>query len=225
MAETSMSKRRNTQDSYLLITELRYFRIPSDVGTKNFERSAEMIAWCDRTKWQFNQSGLFFLLSAYAAAKAHCCYPKETSSNEVSVAQNCPQMSTPFGWLLLLSNQGNVPCGQSFRSGGRFIQGEPGLAVVWTSHCNHLYRAHAHKAQKKRWFSMMLSTSCLLTWRARVLSLILSLTSGPPAAWWVSLSSWVGCVVQKLKDKNGNKNRKGVQLFLVQNPGCLLRLE
>ena len=28
MAEASMSKRRNTQDSYLLTTELRYFRIP-----------------------------------------------------------------------------------------------------------------------------------------------------------------------------------------------------
>lgn len=94
MAETSMSKRRNTQDSYLPTTELKYFRIPSEVGTKNFERSAKMIAWCDRSKWQFSPSGFFLLLSACAAAKAHCCCPKETSSNEVSAAQNHPQMST-----------------------------------------------------------------------------------------------------------------------------------
>ena len=139
-----------------------------------------------------------------------------TQRRPVLMRSQWPRTVPRWAPQFLLSNQGNVPCGQSFRSGGRFIQGEPGLAVVWTSHCNHLYRAHAHKAQKKRWFSMMLSTSCLLTWRARVLSLILSLTSGPPAAWWVSLSSWVGCVVQKLKDKNGNKNRKCVQLFLVR---------
>lgn len=64
------------------------------MGTKNSERSAKMIAWCDRSTWQFSPNGFFFLLSACAAAKAHCCCPKETSSNEVSAAQNHAQMST-----------------------------------------------------------------------------------------------------------------------------------
>lgn len=156
MAKTSTSKRRkNTQDSFLLTIELRYFRILSDLGTKSFEKLAKTIGWCDRTKWQFSQNEIFFLLSAYRAATAHCCYLKETSSHEVSVASE-PSPGEHPGFFETIMAVCHV---DSFRSGGRFIEGESGLAVAWTSHPSHPIQLICTRPRQKRWFSITLSIS------------------------------------------------------------------
>lgn len=189
MAEKSMSKRRNTQDSYLLTTGLKYFRIPSEVGTKNFERSAKMIAWCDRSKWQFSPSGFFFLLSARAAAKAHCCCPKETSSNEVSAAQNHPQMST------LVSSEQSWECATwtEFKVWRQVYSGRAWLGCGLNQALQPSLSSSCTQSPGKEMLFHDALHQLLLTWRAVVLSLILSLTPGLPAAWWISIHSWVGC--------------------------------